>query len=960
MADRLLEVKDLSTHFFTHAGVVKAVNGVSFTLDRGETLGIVGESGSGKTSPHCRSCASSRTRPARSSKARSCSATATCARSATRRCAAVRGNDIAMIFQDPMTSLNPVHEGRQADRRGDHAAPGQAQERGVADGRRPARLGSASPTRDKRVDQYPFEFSGGMRQRAMIAMAISCNPDVLIADEPTTALDVTIQAQIIEVMSEMQAQFESGVILITHDLGVVAEIADKVMVMYGGRTVEYGSVDEIYYNAASPLHLGPAGARCRGSTSRRRRGSRPSRASRRTSSRCPPGCPFTARCPYQRRECRDNWPAHELVAPDHGVHCWIPIEERLAIRADLPHFKERGGMSLLEVRDLKKYFPIRTGVLKRTTGQVYAVDGISFTVEKGETLGLVGESGCGKSTAGRTVLRLIEATGRRRHLRGHRRHEGRSRSDMQTLRRDMQIIFQDPYASLNPRMRVRNIIGESLAHPRHRHRGRAQEARRRAARDRRAQRRARGALPARVLGRPAPAHRHRPRPGAQPQAHHLRRARERAGRVHPRPGLNLLEDLQDEFGLTYLFISHDLSVVKHISDRVAVMYLGKIVEIAGSDVLYDRPQHPYTEASALRRAHPGPEHGARAPAHRARGRRSEPRQPAERLRLPSALPAGAGDLHDGDAGARCPPTGRRRAPRDGLLLPGPLPGRQARRRGRAVRRRAARAARLTRVRRRSRRPLRRMSTISHASRFSSSLALAVALGAAVLAACGGAAATPPPRRRRRRTRCAPLVDGSRVHRSAVDAVRAEARLGGTSDAEARRSNEAIDRELVRQEAERLGVSADQTEVAMHAAGHGRTRPGASRRWRRCSQACRMTRQAVSREPHVRRPARSRPGRQLRRCRRQRGGGAPLLRRSPKDLFTKPASAPPGDDPVRSEADRPKRARAHAPRAPLRPRSRGSSPSTRSPRTPAATWAGSRSRSLPAPLRKVVETTQSAR
>ena len=337
MADRLLEVTDLSTHFFTHAGVVKAVNGVSFTLDRKETLGIVGESGSGKTvaalslmrlipDPPGKIVAGDLLLHGRDLRKLS-----------EDEIRAVRGNDIAMIFQDPMTSLNPVFK------IGDQIAEAIIlhQEKGRDEAWRLAaelleRVGI--PDAKARVNQYPFEFSGGMRQRAMIAMAISCNPDILIADEPTTALDVTIQAQIIDVMKEMQAQYSSGVILITHDLGVVAEIADKVMVMYGGRTVEYGPIDEIFYNAHHPYTWGLLGSLPRLDATEKTRLT-PIKGQPPDLLLLPPGCPFSGRCAYERTECRENWPAHEVVGPEHGVHCWIPKAEREQIRSQHPRFR---------------------------------------------------------------------------------------------------------------------------------------------------------------------------------------------------------------------------------------------------------------------------------------------------------------------------------------------------------------------------------------------------------------------------------------------------------------------------------------------------------------------------------------------------------------------------------------------------------------------------------------------
>jgi oligopeptide transport system ATP-binding protein len=336
VGERLLEVTSLSTHFYTHAGVVKAVNGVSFSLDRNETIGIVGESGSGKTvaalsilrlvpDPPGKIVEGSVVLKGRDLLALS-----------EDEMREVRGNDIAMIFQDPMTSLNPVFKV------GDQIAEAVVLHQGK--GKREAaqmavellaRVGISDAKR--RANEYPFEFSGGMRQRAMIAMAISCNPEILIADEPTTALDVTIQAQIMDVIREMQGVYNSGVIMITHDLGIVAQMADRVMVMYGGRTVEYGTVDEVYYNPHQPYTWGLLGSLPRLDEVEKQRLT-PIEGQPPNLLLLPPGCPFSGRCPYERPVCRETFPELESIGPDHGVHCWVPLDERLAIRASLPYF----------------------------------------------------------------------------------------------------------------------------------------------------------------------------------------------------------------------------------------------------------------------------------------------------------------------------------------------------------------------------------------------------------------------------------------------------------------------------------------------------------------------------------------------------------------------------------------------------------------------------------------------
>jgi len=336
VAERLLEVSNLSTHFFTHAGVVKAVNGVSFSLDRNETLGIVGESGSGKTVAALSLLRLVPDPPGKIVEGSVVLKGRDLLTLSDDEIREVRGNDIAMIFQDPMTSLNPVFKvGSQiAEAITLHQGKGKREAWKMAT-ELLTRVGISDAPR--RANEYPFEFSGGMRQRAMIAMAISCNPEILIADEPTTALDVTIQAQIMDVIREMQGVYDSGVIIITHDLGVVAQMADRVMVMYGGRTVEYGPVDEVYYNAHQPYTWGLLGSLPRLDEVEKQRLT-PIKGQPPNLLLLPPGCPFTGRCPYERPVCRETFPELEIVGPDHGVHCWVPLDERVAIRQRLPQF----------------------------------------------------------------------------------------------------------------------------------------------------------------------------------------------------------------------------------------------------------------------------------------------------------------------------------------------------------------------------------------------------------------------------------------------------------------------------------------------------------------------------------------------------------------------------------------------------------------------------------------------
>jgi peptide/nickel transport system ATP-binding protein len=527
MSEQLLSVQDLRVGFATEGGLVQAVDGVSFELEAGEVLAIVGESGSGKSVTA--QTILGLTRGAEASIAGS-------ARFRGRELIGagegelqgVRGAEIAMIFQDPMTSLNPVYrvgtqivEAIRAHRSEVERARAREQAVELLDS-----VGIRDPGR--RVDSYPYELSGGMRQRAMIAMALALAPEILIADEPTTALDVTVQAQILRLLARLNRERGLATILITHDLGVVAEVADRVLVMHEGRIVERGGVDEIFHAPEDP---------------------------------------------YTRK----------LLAAVLRLDQAPPLRPR------------RGEAPLLEVAGLVKHYPVRRGLLiEREVGQVRAVDGVSFSVERGETLGLVGESGSGKSTLSRAILQLLPPTS------GSVRFEGReiaglSRREMRPLRTEMQMIFQDPYASLNPRKRVGQIVGEPL-----RLQGRASGAELR--------RQVQGLLERVGL---APEHYQRyPHEFSGGQRQRIGIARALSLRpklvVADEPVsaldvsiraqiLDLLSELQEDFGLTYVFIAHDIGVVRHVSDRIAVMHEGKIVEQGPADRVCERPTDPYTK-----------------------------------------------------------------------------------------------------------------------------------------------------------------------------------------------------------------------------------------------------------------------------------------------------------------------------------------------------------------------------
>lgn len=590
--ESLLEVTDLRVRFDTAHRQIWAVNGVDFQVDSGEVFALVGESGSGKSVSMLSVMGLVPTPPGvvtGSIKFQGRELTSLSPKKFSR----IRGGEIGMVFQDPMSSLNPVHPiGRQigeALRLHSSATRKEGRQRAIE---LLDRVGI--PNARRRVDDYPHEFSGGMRQRVMIAMALTCRPKLLIADEPTTALDVTVQRQIVSLVKELQAELGMAVVWITHDLGVVAEIADRVAVMYGGRIMETGPSKAIYGNTRHPYTSGLLRSI--------------PRLDLPTVEQLPeiPGtprqllhelkeCPFHLRCPLGQEDCVEQLPAlEEAGAPEHRVAC-IHRDEVDSMASlwpiEIESSKGRNveeAETIVEIDGLKVHFPVRG---KRSRGIVRAVDGVSLQLKKGRTLGVVGESGCGKSTLGRTLVGLNRPDD------GEIRVKGKPLSTKTgPHRRMIQMIFQDPFSSMNPGMKVADVVAEPMrVHKVGTHEDRMERA----------------AELLSLVGLPEDAGQRYPHEFSGGQRQRIAIARALAAGPEavvcdePVSALdvsvqaqivNLLHETQKATGLSLLFIAHDLAVVKHISDEIAVMYLGQIVELAPKEEIYDDPLHPYTKA----------------------------------------------------------------------------------------------------------------------------------------------------------------------------------------------------------------------------------------------------------------------------------------------------------------------------------------------------------------------------
>jgi oligopeptide/dipeptide ABC transporter ATP-binding protein len=603
----VLEITDLSTHIQLTKSVVQAVGNVDLAIEAGETLGLVGESGCGKSMtglsimgllpPGGEIVGGSIKLDGRELVGLPDAELRT-----------IRGNDIAMIFQDPLTSLDPTKTiGYQV---AEPVRLHKGASRSAAMDRAKEVLGLVGlPRPAERLGDYPHQLSGGLRQRVMIAMALTCEPKLLIADEPTTALDVTIQAQILTLLHDLKDRLGMAMLLITHDMGVIAGHADRVQVMYAGRMVETTDTGTLFRHMRHPYTHALLASIPRLDQDNSRRllsiGGLPPDLSD-----PPPGCRFAPRCSRATDRCRTDEPPLAGETPAHLFSCWHPVDGPSgtgatdgAARAQAVTDRPAGpsaadgvaaGAPLLEVRELVKEFPVTAGaILQRKVAAVHAVSNVSFTVTAGETFGLVGESGCGKTTIGRVVVALERPNSGSVLLAGQDL-SALSRGELRRQRRDLQLMFQDPYSSLDPRMRVGSIIREPLTIQ---HVGS----------HRQQQQRVFDLLDEVGLPRNAVERYPHEFSGGQRQRIGLARALTLSPKVivadEPVSALdvsiraqvlNLMKRLQADHGLTYIVISHDLAVVKYMADRIGVMYLGKLVELGTADDIYQRAAHPYT------------------------------------------------------------------------------------------------------------------------------------------------------------------------------------------------------------------------------------------------------------------------------------------------------------------------------------------------------------------------------
>lgn len=587
----LLDIQGLKTYFHSDHAVVKAVDDISLKIAPGKTLGLVGESGSGKS---VTSLTVMRLLPdigAEIAGGKISFLGKDLVKLPSEEMRHLRGKDVSMIFQEPGTSLNPLYrvgwQVAEAIRLHERVSKDEARKRTIQLFRE---VGIPEP--EQRIDRFPHELSGGQKQRVMIAMALSCNPKLLIADEPTTALDVTIQKQILDLIRKLQLERQMAVLFITHDLGVISEIADDVAVMYRGKIVEYNSSLEIFRNPQHPYTKGLLACRPRLDTVRRRL---PTVADyMQTTTEADGSIKIVEKALSPERLAQIEGRGRGRLLHPKAELKRQGIESIAAQQSTGTAFVPDGVKPMLSVKDLKVYFPIKKGFFQRVVGHVKAVDGISFDVYRGQTLGLVGESGCGKTTTGRAIMRLLPITA------GEVQFDGRdwtkiSGRPLQQARRKIQIVFQDPYSSLNPRLTIEGMLTEAMAVHRI---GSSNKDRR----DRAAQLLQEvGLLPEHL--------RRYPHEFSGGQRQRLCIARSLS--VEPEflicdesvsaldvsvqaQVLNLLKDLQEKHGLTYIFISHDLSVVKFMSDMMAVMNAGEIVEFGPSEQIYAAPKEEYT------------------------------------------------------------------------------------------------------------------------------------------------------------------------------------------------------------------------------------------------------------------------------------------------------------------------------------------------------------------------------